>query len=153
MASEARFSCDYVICNINVRRPNGTLINVSQESHETHVDTNAFFFFPSAFHMLPVWLFIPPQTAVVGDRVFYLAMRAAKLTSVEATKFTVNYTCTWESTYQAIGEPPPANAKPTPDHYRVASWIGGLDETNMRIMNTRLGADLRDLYPWLRGAC
>ena len=139
--------CDYVIALRHERRPDGTIMNVGQVSPELHVDTNCYFFLRSGFHVLPVWSSIPREVSIVGDRLFYRAVKANSLRSVIAARKTVNYTCMWESIYQAMGEHPPEGAKPDPDHDRVERWIGELSASERAATNRLIQSKLEDLYP------
>ncbi len=139
--------CDYVIALRHERRPDGTIMNVGQVSPELHVDTNCYFFLRSGFHVLPVWSSIPREVSIVGDRLFYEAVKANSLRSVIAARETVNYTCMWESIYRAIGEQPPEGAKPDPDHDRVERWIRELSASERAVTNRLIQTKLEDLYP------
>jgi hypothetical protein len=138
--------CDYVIALRHERRPDGTLMNIGQVPPDQHVDTSCFFFFKSAFHVLPVWNLIPQEVSIVGDRVFYKAVKENSLRSVIATRKTVNYTCMWASIYQAMGEQPPTGAKPNPDHERVERWINELPANHRAVINRSLQTKLEELY-------
>jgi exopolysaccharide biosynthesis predicted pyruvyltransferase EpsI/glycosyltransferase involved in cell wall biosynthesis len=139
--------CDYVIALRHERRPDGTIINVGQVSVERHVDTNCYFFLKSGFCVLPVWSSIPREVSIVGDRVFYAAVKANSLVPVVAARKTVNYTCLWESIYRAIGEQPPDGAKPNPDHDRVKQQISELSAGDLLVINRLIQTKLEDLYP------
>ena len=139
--------CDYVIALRHERRPDGTIMNVGQVSPELHVDTNCYFFLRSAFHVLPVWSSIPREVSIVGDRLFYKAVKANSLRSVIAARKTVNYTCMWESIYRSMGEPPPDGAKPNPDHERAERWIRELSASERAVTNRLIQTKLEDLYP------
>ena len=45
------------------------------------MDTNCYFFLRSASHVLPVWSSIPREVSIVGDRLFYKAVKANSLGS------------------------------------------------------------------------
>ncbi len=140
-------ACDYVIALRHERRPDGTIMDIGQVSPDKHVDTNCFFFLKTAFHVLPVWKSIPREISIVGDRVFYNAVRANALQPVLATRKTVNYTCMWESIYRAMGETPPEGAKPNPDHHAVKRWIADLSASDRSMINRLIQTKLEELYP------
>ena len=139
--------CDYVVALRHERRPDGTIMNVRQVPPEKHVDTNCFFFLPTGFHVLPVWSSIPRQVSIVGDRLFYKAVKANSFRPVVATRKTVNYTCMWELIYWAMGENPPQGAKPNPDHHQVERWISELSADALAVINRSIQTRLEDLYP------
>jgi hypothetical protein len=139
--------CDYVIALRHERRPDGSIMNVGQVPPQLHVDTSCYFFFKSAFHVLSVWTSIPREVSIVGDRLFYNAVKANSLRPVVATQKTVNYTCMWESIYRAMGEKPPEGAKPNPDHHQVERWIHELSAGDLALINRRIQTKLEDLYP------
>jgi len=122
-------------------------MNIGQVPPDQHVDTSCFFFFKTAFHVLPVWGLIPQEVSIVGDRVFYKAVKQNSLRSVIAARKTVNYTCMWASIYQAMGEQPPAGAKPNPDHQKVERWINELPANHRAVINRSLQTKLEELYP------
>jgi glycosyltransferase involved in cell wall biosynthesis/predicted O-methyltransferase YrrM len=139
--------CDYVVALRHERRPDGSIMDIRQVPPEQHVDTSCFFFLKTAFHVLPIWSLIPREVSIVGDRVFYRAVKENSLRSVIATRKTVNYTCMWASIYQAMGERPPADAKPNPDHQKVERWINELSVDDRAIINRSIQTKLEVLYP------
>jgi glycosyltransferase involved in cell wall biosynthesis len=140
-------ACDYVVAFRNERRPDGSLMEVNQPPPHRHVDTNCFFFLRSGFHVLPVWASIPQEVSAVGDRLFYNAVRANNLRPQIAKRKTVNYTCLWESIYLAIGEDPPAGAKPNPDHQAIEAWIKERSAGELTAINRSIQSPLEQLYP------
>jgi hypothetical protein len=76
------------------------------------VDTNCFFFLPGSYFLLPFWNLMPKEFSNIGDRMFYQKLISANLNYSENTVTTVNYLNLWSSTYEAVGEIPPINAKP-----------------------------------------
>ena len=54
---------------------------------------------------------MPNEFSNIGDRIFYQKIISSDLNFVENNITTVNYLNLWASTYEAIGEIAPANAK------------------------------------------
>jgi len=131
---------DLVIAKRRMVRMDGTHTTYPEES--SHVDTSCYWFLEGAFHLLHYWLTIPDELAPIGDRVFYQMIRSRKLSAREAPKITVNYTCTVEEIYHALGERPPPGTKPGPDFEAIRKWLLGLDEANRRLVAERCGIDL-----------
>lgn len=81
------------------------------EEHD-HVDTNCWLFLPGAFRLLPRWVFFPKEAALIGDRLFWQAIKG-RLRLGHTEKQTVNYTCTYSVFYEALGLKVPDGVKPT----------------------------------------
>jgi hypothetical protein len=131
---------DLVIAKRRMVRMDGTPTTYPEESG--HVDTSCYWFLEGAFHLLHYWLTIPGELAPIGDRVFYQMIRSRKLSVREAPKITVNYTCTVQEIYHALGERPPPGTKPGPDFEAIRKWLLGLDGVNRRLVAERCGIDL-----------
>jgi hypothetical protein len=101
--------CDYVIAKRRLCRPNLTIMNINEEPG--HVDTNCFFFLPGSYYLIPYWNLMPKEFSNVGDRIFTQKITSSNLNFSINKINTVNYLNLWESTYHAIGEIPPDNAK------------------------------------------
>ena len=85
-------------------------MNIKEESGL--VDTNCFFFLPGSYFLLPFWNLMPKEFSNIGDRIFYQKIISENLNYSENIFTTVNYLNLWSSTYEALGEIPPLNAKP-----------------------------------------
>lgn len=116
-------AADYVIARRNFCRPDGSVMPVVDEPVEHHVDTNCFFFFPGAYHIVPYFGTMPRELSPVCDRIFFLSVRHRGLRGVETGQVTVNYHCLWEAVYHNIGELPPPGSKPNIDGPSVQAWI------------------------------
>ena len=79
-----------------------------------HVDTNCLMLTRQAFPLLPIWAFIPPELAVVGDRVFWAIVQRSAVDHKHTGKPTINYRTRYAVHYRAKGETPPATAKENP---------------------------------------
>lgn len=81
------------------------------ENALSHVDTSCYFLHRSAFALNAVWSRMPRQLGGIGDRVFLQAVRHSHQ-GIHFTKSrSVAYTTTHASHYEAIGRPPPPDAK------------------------------------------
>ena len=145
-----RERCGFVVTSRTLRRPDESVIDVADESPAVHVDTNCFFFLPPSFGVLPVWTLMPREVSSICDRVFFHALRARSLVSAVSAKKTVNFTCTYAPLYRQLGEAPPAPVKENPDYRAMAAWVDALPPGQLRLVNQRLGADLRLVYPLCR---
>jgi cellulose synthase/poly-beta-1,6-N-acetylglucosamine synthase-like glycosyltransferase len=142
--------CDYVVARSVLRRPDESIMQIRAEPPEEHVDTNCSFLLPSAYAAIPTWAMIPQQTAVVGDRVFYLTLKGLGLRAALNTRASVNYTCLWASFYRVLGEKPPEGAKENPDHAAVQTWLDNLADDELGLLNERIRGRLELLYPLSR---
>jgi glycosyl transferase family 2 len=139
--------CGFVVTSRTLRRPDGSIINVADESPAVHVDTNCFFFLPLSFATLSLWMLIPREVSSICDRIFFSALRARQLVSTASVSKTVNYTYTYAPMYRHLGEQPPVPIKENPDYRAMATWIDTLPPEQLGLINQRLGADLRLVYP------
>ncbi len=128
---------DFVIARWHLRRPNGGILASIEDS--SHVDTNCFFFLGGSFHMLPHFSMMHKELSLVGDRVFYQALKGAGLTSVTVERPTVNYTCLWPTMYRRAGEEPPAEAKADINSSHLGPWLNGRTTREREIISRRAG--------------
>jgi glycosyltransferase involved in cell wall biosynthesis len=117
---------DYIIARRCLRRPDETIMPIADRPVEEHVDTNCFFFLPGAYHAVPYFGTMPPELSAACDRVFYQMLRSRGLNPAVSTRITVNYLCTYEVFYRALGETPPDIAKPNVDSAALNGWLAGL---------------------------
>jgi len=151
-AEEVGFEkCGFVVTSRTLRRPDESIIDVADELPAVHVDTNCFFFLPPSFSVLSVWMLMPREVSSICDRVFFHALRARSPVSAASVKKTVNFTYTYAPVYRQLGEAPPTPIKENPDYRTMAAWIDALPPKRLQLINQRLGADLRLVYPlhWL----
>jgi glycosyltransferase involved in cell wall biosynthesis len=139
--------CGFVVTSRILRRPDESIIDVIDESPAVHVDTSCFFFLAPSFSVLSVWMLIPPELSSICDRLFFHALRARSLVSAFSIKKTVNFTYTYAPLYRQMGETPPIPIKENPDYRAMAAWIDALPPRQLQLINQRLGADLRLVYP------
>jgi hypothetical protein len=130
-------TCDYVIAQRNMKRPDGTTIAMADEPIREHVDTNCFFFLPGAFHMIQRFATIPRALSIIGDRLFYKELSMQPLQAAVVGQKTVNYHCMWASIYQAMAETPPEGAKPNVDQAPLLEWLKQLSPNEKRIVSRR----------------
>jgi hypothetical protein len=74
-------------------------------------------------------------------------LQARNLVSAVSAKKTVNFTYSYAPLYRQMGETPPASVKENPDYRTMAAWIDALPPKRLQLINQRLGADLRLVYP------
>jgi hypothetical protein len=135
--------CDYVAARRRLVRPNGSVIDIQQESIEDHVDTSCFFLLKGSYHMLSIWALIPKPISPIHDRLFYAALKVSGLHKAVATLTTVNYKCMYAAVYQAIGEQPPDGAKPNFDGNQLKSWRDSLSPRELVIAERLMHLPLR----------
>lgn len=107
-----------------------------------HVDTSCLFLLPPAFHTVARWAAIPRAACGMGDRVYKAALDAEGLPWCRTDHATVNYLCTYESVFRAIGEAPPPYAKANFDPAPIAAWWASLPNAERAIVHRLLGASL-----------
>ncbi|ACB93747.1 glycosyltransferase family A protein [Beijerinckia indica] len=138
-AADAEQDCDYVVARRYLRRPDETIIPINDEPIESHVDTNCFFFLPGSYHLVHLFANMPQELSSIGDRVFYNALRRQKLNMAVVHEPTVNYHCLWKPVYQAIGEIPPLEGKPSIDNSSIQYWISNLNPRQKELLSRRTG--------------
>jgi hypothetical protein len=139
---KAGVEVDYVIAQRHIRRPDETIIPLRDEVVTDHVDTSCFFMLPGSYNVIPYFATMPPQLSAICDRVFYAAIKAHGLKAVLVSEKTVNFHCRYESGYRAIGEEPPAGAKPAVDMAPIKAWLDSLSPRELLIASRRSGVEL-----------
>ena len=122
-AAERSELCDYVIAQRNMYRPDGSLLDVKDESLRTLVDTNCFFLLPGSYHVIPHFGLTPNELSPVCDRVFAFALRERHLQAEIVDRKTVNYLCLWAGPYRKAGEIPPPEANHNLDSGEILRWL------------------------------
>jgi hypothetical protein len=132
---------DYVVARRRIVRQDGSVMPIvaSDDASFVHVDTSCYLLLWGAFHTLGLWGTMPKALALVGDRVYRQALAGAGLRFAAAGHATVNYLCTWESFFRAIGEPVPDYAKPNIDVGPTIAWMNRLDPRSRRIVERLAG--------------
>jgi glycosyltransferase involved in cell wall biosynthesis len=138
-ARNAGEDCDFVISRRFLRRPDETIMSISDEPIESHVDTNCFFFLPGSYHSLHFFAGIPRELAGIGDRLFYLALKAAQLNVAVVDVPSVNYHCLWAPIYAAAKEEPPAGAKPHIDKQPMTDWLSSRTPRERQVISRMTG--------------
>ena len=133
---------DYLIARWALRRPDRTRLPLPDDLFPDHVDTNCFFFRPGSFHVISHFSVMPQELSVVGDKIFYLAAKAAGLVPAKLPHPTVNYTCLWPSLYHLAGETPPPGAKPDIDASFIGPWLEQKTPHEREIIARRCGVRL-----------
>jgi FkbM family methyltransferase len=136
-AQNAMPQADYIIARWNLRKPDGGILELPFDP--SHVDTSCFFFLPGSFHMLPHFSMMHRELSLVGDRVFYLALKGADLQPATLDHPTVNYTCLWPLCYKMAGEAPPPEAKEDIVTDHLSGWLNRQLPRERAIINRRAG--------------
>ncbi len=130
---------DFLIARWILRRPDETALPLADDIFPDHVDTSCFFFLPGSFHMLSHFSLMPQAFSLVGDKVFYMAMKAAQMVGAKLDHQTVNYSCLWPSLYRMAGEEPPPEAKPDIDASHLDPWLRERTPRELEIIGRRCG--------------
>jgi hypothetical protein len=80
--------------------------------------------------------------STVGDRFFYLAIKAEGLSRAVSVAKTVNYTCLWETIYRFLGETPPMDAKPNAGGKQIEQWKASLNSREKEIARRLMRLDI-----------
>jgi hypothetical protein len=123
-ASRVREKCDYVIVSRNICRPDGSIQPIEDEGEERHVDTSCFFLLPGSYHVFPFFARMPPEVALLCERMFYISLAAKDLIAVRLQQKTAHDGSLWEYADENAGEPAPPHAKPAVDVERIRDWRG-----------------------------
>jgi glycosyltransferase involved in cell wall biosynthesis len=135
---------DLVVARRQLLRTDGSILDVSvpQDDALTHIDTNCYVFYRTAFSVGLKWSLIPRQISFMGDQAFF-AMLTQTHTDLKLTfnqTKTVGYTCLWEIYYRMAGEEPPANCKNLKPHIAAArEWWRNLDSHRKDVIERALG--------------
>ena len=136
-AQPSQGEADYVIARRSFRRPDGTLMALSDEPPDQLIDTNCFFFLPGAYAVVPYFGTMPRELSVYCDRIFTAMIRRSGLVAAQCRVQTVNYETSWAVHYRALGETPPEDAKETVDFTPAENWVRGLSR-RQRLIAERL---------------
>ncbi len=136
----------FVVAQRNFVRPDESVIRIDLMEDMPlghHVDTNCYLFLPPTFPLLHYWCTIPQEFSAQGDRLFRQVLRANFSTPpVVIARRTVNYTCLFESIYNAIGETPPDGAKPNVDWEPGLRWLKSLTGRDSALVDHLSGLQL-----------
>ena len=119
-------TAEIITATRNLRRPDGSLLGVCDESNgETFNDTNCYFILRSAMSIAKEWVFKNKKEAIIGDRKVWEA--AKKFSREHVTTPTVNYTTMFGVHYAQRGENPPKGAKVIlstdgGENFNMVSW-------------------------------
>lgn len=130
---------DYVIARRNLCRPDESILLAWEEDSDVHVDTNCFFFFPTAYHLVPYFGMMPTELSSIGDRFFYTTLRERGMRAASNRTFTVNYLCVLTSFYRALGETPPPDARENINTSPVDAWLAARDPQQLRLVQRLTG--------------
>lgn len=119
---------DVITCTRMLRRcvdltPMGAC---TESDGNTFNDTNCYMVMARAFPIFRAWGFKDPSLGIVGDRIFWNALKTLPLKLAHSDRATVNYVTTFGFHYAIRGEEPPENAKDIvrmPDgKFKMMSW-------------------------------
>jgi hypothetical protein len=114
-----------------------------------HVDTNCMFVARPAFDLLPLWGTWPVELSLIDDRMFWQAALARGWSHAFTGALTACYSASHVSYYLAVGEAPPADARPDIDVYRLCAWHAGLPAAERDLIDRRFGFSVGSLLaPW-----
>lgn len=85
---------------------------------------------------------MPKEFANIGDRVFGQRIREAGLNSASNKAVTVNYLNLWASSYHAMNETPPPEAKPNVDGGSGYRWLAEQTDRRKELVRRLVGTDL-----------
>ena len=125
LALQRETAADVCIALRSMHRVDGSHMPRAQPPNQNaYFDTNCMFLMRSAFQVALVWATIPPQAAVIGDRIVSLAIRKHGFRIAKADHPTLAYRTGWAEDYIRAGEHPPPGAKPsvTPIGAAAAYW-------------------------------
>lgn len=118
-------------------KEDGTELSGIEESDEQtlrHVDTSCYLIHRNAFNVLDVWIKMPKQLSIIGDRVFRTALHNARHQFAFSRQKTVAYTTLWKAHYQAAKLPTPDNAKEIDNAYlKWLMTVEGVRDTVARL--------------------
>ncbi|MDR3414715.1 MAG: glycosyltransferase family A protein [Nevskia sp.] len=139
LAAGSTPDCDYVIAQRHLRRPDGTPLPLPDEPVVDHVDTNCLFMLPGSYHIIPHFGLMPHGLAAVGDRIFYAALRGARMRPAVVPHKTVNYLALFASMYARAGETPPPEAKRLDPGRILADWLQQQTPRTLELAGRRAG--------------
>lgn len=102
-----------VTCPRRLFRPDGSVLGIDTESDgEVFNDTNCYLVMQDAFPLFRAWGYKDPGLGIIGDRVFWDAVRHnTDLPRARSPEATVNYVTTFAVHYTERNEVPPPEAK------------------------------------------
>lgn len=139
--------CGGVAATRRFRRPDLSTMPLRDEDPAAFIDASCYLFLPAGFGLIARWALIPAALAPVGDRLFFLGVRASGLvTGRPRSGASVNAVAAYAVAYEALGEAPPADARTLPDHAGHRAWVEALPPEAVATLRAQLGIDVRDLY-------
>lgn len=121
-------SADVITCTRMLRRstdlsPMGACL---ESDGKTFNDTNCYMVMRRAFPIFRAWGFKDPSLGIVGDRIFWNALKTLPVKIAHSDRATVNYVTTFAFHYVIRGEEPPAGSKDIvrmPDgSFKMMTW-------------------------------
>ena len=129
-----------------LHRADGTLMSLIQRGDNVvHVDTSCLFVTSSAFDLLSLWGSWPRELSCLDDRMLWHAAMARGYSHSFTGAFTTCYSATHVGFFRAMGEMPPADARPDLDVDRLISWHAALSATERDSLDRRWGFSVSTL--------
>jgi len=142
IAAARREPCDYVVALRSFHRPDGSRMEIEDESITKHVDTSCFFFLEGTYALLPLWGTMPKQLSPICDRVFYSVLQSRGARMAQTGRTTVKFQVNYDHFYHALREKPPAQSKPATNMRAIQGWIDSLDDEALRKASLLAGINL-----------
>lgn len=138
--ARARHGADVVTCARFFLRPDGSRLapDPPDEDPRVHTDTNCYLLSGRALTLAALWMRMPAEVALIGDRVFRALLLAHGLRGAHVPQASVGYTTLWRAHYEAIGEAPPPGAKAL-DISPVRTWWRSRSAAQRRAFGEALG--------------
>ena len=134
-----------------MHRIDGSVMPLLQRSDNTdHVDTNCLFVAAEAFDLLPLWGTWPREISYIADRIIWHAAKVRGYAHSFTGAMTTCYEASHRGQYHAIGEPPPAEARPDVDLDAMFSWAASLSPGMRDDLDHRWGFPVTALIASLR---
>jgi hypothetical protein len=130
---------DYLVARWILRRPDESALPLPDDLFPDHVDTSCFVLLPGSFHELNHFSIMPQEFSIVGDKVFYLALKGAGLVAAKVPDTYGQLSCLWPSLYRMAGEEPPPEAKPDIDAFHLDGWLRQQTPRALEIIYRRCG--------------
>ncbi|SFZ75777.1 glycosyltransferase [Chitinimonas taiwanensis] len=116
------------------------------------VDTNCLFLSGAALDLTALWTLMPAPLHIIGDRIFWQALRLSGLPMRHLAQASVAYTSHWRAHYLALGETPPPDARSIEAGLQAAArwWLAlpaSLQARYIAIMGFDPGPSLRSQLP------
>ncbi len=138
----AQGDCDCVITSRMFRTPDEKILNIPDDDISMHVDTNCIFYFPGSYYTLMTLALMPKELTIVGDRVYWTALKVKNLNIIYISQKTVNYTTLWRNHYVSAQEDIPEDVRQDADKNQLEHWRNNLSPRNKEIFERGTGINI-----------